>query len=209
MDLGLKISYLDEGLTEAYPDACFVEDTAIIHGQKALIARRARESRQGEEDHVAEVLSQELQVKRSAAPATIEGGDVIHLPDRLICGITQRTNEEGVAQLRDFLGVPVDTILDQSIVHLKSHVTYLGQDTMISTKKFAEHPVLKDFEVLVVPEEEVYAANTLAVRGKVLMADGHLRTQALVREVGFDVVSVDVSEFEKCEGALTCLSLLY
>ncbi len=209
MDLGLKISYLEERLAEAYPDACFVEDTAIIHGEKALIARLARESRQGEEGHVEEVLSQDLTVKRAEAPATVEGGDVIHLPDRLICGITQRTNQEGVDQLRDFLGVPVDTIIDQSMFHLKSYVTYLGQDTMIATSKLAEHPVLKGFEVLVVPDEEAYAANTLAVRDKVLMAEGHPKAQTMVRAAGFDVFCLDMSEFEKCEGALTCLSLLY
>ncbi|MFX1476319.1 MAG: N(G),N(G)-dimethylarginine dimethylaminohydrolase, partial [Promethearchaeota archaeon] len=105
--------------------------------------------------------------------------------------------------------VPVDTILDQSIVHLKTYVTYLGQDTMIATRKFAKHPILQGFEVLVVPDEEAYAANTLAVKDKVLMAEGHPKTQAMVQEAGFDVLSVDVSEFEKCEGALTCLSLLY
>lgn len=209
VDLGLKISYLDETISEAYPDACFVEDTAIIHGQKALIARLARESRQGEEIHVAEVLTDELVLKRAESPATIEGGDVIHLPDRLICGITQRTNQEGADQLKDFLGVPVDTILDQSIVHIKSYVTYLGQDTMIATRKFAEHPIIKGFEVIVVPDEEAYAANTLAIKGKVLMAEGHPKAQAMVKAAGFDVISLDVSEFEKCEGALTCLSLLY
>lgn len=209
MDLGLKISYLDERLAEAYPDACFVEDTAIIHGKKALIARLARESRQGEEGHVEEVLGQDLTVKRAEAPATIEGGDVIHLPYRLICGITQRTNQEGADQLRDFLGVPVDTIVDQSIVHLKSYVTYLGRNTMIVTRKYAEHPVLSGFDVLVVPEEEAYAANTLAIGDKVLMADGYPKAKAMVQEAGFDIVSLDVSEFAKCEGALTCLSLLF
>ena len=209
MDFGLKISYLDERLATAYPDECFVEDTAIIHGSKALIARLARESRQGEEDHVAEVLGEDLTVKRAEAPATIEGGDVIHLPGRLICGITQRTNQEGVDQLKDFLGVPVDTILDQSIVHLKSYVTYLGRDTMIATKKYADHPALSGFDVLAVPDEEAYAANTLAIGDTVMMADGHPKAQAMVEKVGFDVVSLDVSEFEKCEGALTCLSLLF
>jgi dimethylargininase len=80
---------------------------------------------------------------------------------------------------------------------------------MIATQRFADHPVIRGFEVLVVPDEEAYAANTLAVRGKVLMAAGHPRAQQMVEDAGFDVLALGMSEFEKCEGALTCLSLLY
>lgn len=207
MEMGLEIILLPPD--DEYPDSCFVEDTAIIHGGKALIARLAKESRQGEEDAIEEELREQLMVKRAKAPATIEGGDVIHLSGRLICGITQRTNQEGADQLEDFLDIPVDTIVDPSIVHLKSYVTYLGRDTMIATKKYADHSVLRDFDVLVVPDEEAYAANTLAIGDKVLMADGYPKAQAMVEKAGFDVVSVDVSEFAKCEGALTCLSLLF
>ena len=207
MELGLEVIHLPRD--DEHPDACFVEDNAVIQGGRALICRMAKESRRGEGVTVEEALREYMEVKRATAPATVEGGDVIHLPDRLISGVSQRTNLDGVAQMEAWLGVSVATITDPGIVHLKSYVTYLGGDTMIATRAYADHPALKGFRVLVVPDEEAYAADTLAIGETVLMASGRPRAQAMVREAGFDVVSMDVSEFEKCEGALTCLSLLF
>lgn len=206
-ELGIEVIAIPRD--DIHPDSCFVEDNAVIHGGRALICRMAKESRRGEEDAIEEALREYREVKRATAPATVEGGDVIHLPDRLISGMTPRTNPEGVAQMEAWLGVPVETIIDPGIVHLKSYVTYLGDNTMIATEAYARHPILKGFTVLKVPSEEGYAANTLAIGDTVLMPRGRPRAQAMVREAGFDVVPLDVSEFEKCEGALTCLSLLF
>lgn len=206
-ELGIEVIAIPRD--DVHPDSCFVEDNAVIHGGRALICRMAKESRRGEEDAVEEALREYREVKRATAPATVEGGDVIHLPDRLISGVTPRTNPEGVAQMEAWLGVPVETIIDPGIVHLKSYVTYLGDNTMIATEAYARYPILKGFTILRVPEEEGYAANTLAIGDTVLMPRGRPRAHAMVREAGFDVVPLDVSEFEKCEGALTCLSLLF
>ena len=206
-DLGIEVITIPRD--DEHPDACFVEDNAVIHRGKALICRMAKESRRGEEDAVKKTLEGYMEVKRAAFPATVEGGDVIHLPDRLISGVTERTNHEGVAQTAAWLGVAVDTIVELGIVHLKSYVTYLGKNTMIATRRYANHPTLEGFNVLVVPEDEGYAANTLALGDTVLMPKGRPRAQSMVREAGFDVIDLDVSEFEKCEGALTCLSLLF
>jgi len=205
----LRLDIITAPRDDERPDSCFVEDNAVIQRGKALICRMAKESRRGEEEGVEAVLKQYMPVKRAMAPATVEGGDIVHLPDRLISGVTERTNAEGVAQMGSWLGVRVDTIVDPNIVHLKSYVTYLGRNMMIVTKSYADHPALKGFRMLVVPDEERYAANTLAIGDTVLMPSGRPRAQAMVREAGFDVVSLDVGEFEKCEGALTCLSLLF
>jgi dimethylargininase len=207
LELGLEVIRVPRD--DLHPDSCFVEDNAVVHGGKALICRMARESRRGEEVEVEAALREYMTVKRAVAPATIEGGDVIHLQDRLISGVTQRTNLEGVAQLREWLGVPVDTIEDPGIVHIKSYVTYLGRGTMIATGKYASHPALEGFQMLVVPEGEEYAADTLAIGNTVVMPAGLPRAHELVREAGFDVIPLDVSEFEKCEGAITCLSILF
>ncbi len=150
-----------------------------------------------------------MPVKRAISPATIEGGDVLHLEDHLICGVTQRTNEEGVNQLRKWFEVEVKTVLDKSIVHLKSYISYLGNGVIISTRKYANHPVLEGFRVLVVPEDEAYAANALAIDEFVLMVRGFPKSEKIVREAGYEVITLDMSEFQKCEGALTCLSLLF
>lgn len=207
LELGLEVIRVPRD--DVRPDSCFVEDNAVVQGGRALICRMARESRRGEEAGVEEALREYMPVRRAVAPATVEGGDVIHLPDRLISGLTQRTNPEGVAQMREWLGVPVDTIADPGIVHLKSYVTYLGRGVMIATREYARHPVLDGFQVLVVPEGEEYAADTLAVGDAVIMPAGRPRAHGIVREAGFEVIPLDVSEFEKCEGAVTCLSILF
>lgn len=206
-ELGLEVITVPRDDLNA--DSCFVEDNAVVHGRKALICRMARNSRRGEVEAVAEVLGRYVQLARAEPPATIEGGDVIHLDDRLISGISQRTNPAGLSQLSEWLGVEVDTISDLGMVHLKSYLTYLGRNTMIASSRFAHHEVLRSFTVVEVPEDEAYAADTLAIGDTVIMAAGRPVSQRLVKRAGFSVVSLDVSEIEKCEGALTCLSVLF
>jgi len=194
---------------DAYPDSCFVEDTAVVHNNKAIIARMAAKSRQGEEDTVESLLGQYIPVRRISEPGTLEGGDVIHLPDRLISGVSQRTNVEGVFQMSDWLEVQVDAVRDPYIVHLKSHVTYLSGKTIVCRKSYADHPALEGYELLIVDDNEAYAANTLTIGNVVIMPAGFERTAETVSEAGYEVICLDVSEFEKCEGALTCLSILF
>jgi len=206
-ELGLDIIEMEQD--NELPDACFVEDTAVVHSGKALICRLAKESRRGEEMPVERLLRQYLKTKRAELPATIEGGDVIHLPEGMISGVTQRTNKEGVRQMSAWLGTEVTTVEDRSITHLKSYATFLGKGTMLATQQYATHPALAKFDVLVVPNDETYAANSLTIDGTVLLPAGRPKTTSLVRSAGYDVVNLDTSEFEKCEGALTCLSLLF
>lgn len=205
-DLGLEVIRVPRDDENA--DSCFVEDNAVIHRGKALICRMAKDSRRGETGAVESILRGIVRVKRATAPATVEGGDVVHFPDRLLSGVTQRTNNHGISQMREWLEVKVDTVQDPGIVHLKSYVTYLGRDFVISTKKYSKHPTLDGLKVLIVPEDERYAADTLSIGDTVLMAKGRPKSQTLVKNAGFDVVSLDVGEIEKCEGALTCLSLI-
>ena len=181
----------------------------VLHGNRASITRPAVESRRGEEVSIETVIREYKLTKRVQNPGTIEGGDVIHLDDFLISGLTQRTNIEGVQQTADWLEVPIETLEDPSIIHLKSHVTYLGEKMFASTKQFVSHPLLSDYTKVVIPEHEAYAANTLTCNGSVLMPKGHVESIQLIEDAGFDVMPLDVSEFEKCEGALTCLSILF
>ncbi|MFW9958162.1 MAG: dimethylarginine dimethylaminohydrolase family protein [Candidatus Odinarchaeota archaeon] len=206
-ELGLDLIELP--IDEEHPDSCFVEDTAIIFGEKAIITRMAKQSRRGEDNQIEEYLRKYKHLSRIKAPGTIEGGDVIHLTDSLICGITERTNHEGVTQATKFLKVHIEVIEDNSIIHLKSHVTYIDNDTIITTKRFAEHPVLHRYRQLIVPEDEEYASNTLTINGNVLMSSWHPKSIEMVKDAGFDVIPMDMSEFEKCEGAITCLSLIF
>ena len=156
-----------------------------------------------------EVLGEHLRLKRAVAPATVEGGDVVHFEDRLLSGVSQRTNLEGVRQMSEWLEVEVNTLEDPRMMHLKSHVTYLGSNIVIATEEYADHSSLKGREVIVVPRGEEYAADTLAIDDTVLMASGRPKSHDVVRQAGFKVLPLDVSEMEKCDGALTCLSLLF
>ena len=207
-ELGVEVFKLPR--EDKFPDACFVEDTAVIVKDKVFVTRLENESRRGEEEAIIKSLEENYSIKQATPPATIEGGDVIHLEKHLICGITQRTNLQGAKQLQVALEKPVVTLTDESIIHLKSHVTYLGKNTMLVTDKYAEHPVLKDFEKLVVHKHERYAANSLTVNDVVLLPKLYTKTHQLVKNAGFnDIMILDTSEFEKCEGALTCLSLIF
>jgi dimethylargininase len=196
-------------MLESHPDSCFVEDTAVIHGKRALITRMKPESRRGEETAVELILSEHLDIRSAIEPATVEGGDVLHLNGRLISGISQRTNPEGIAQMENWFNIQVDTIKDVGIVHLKSYLTYLGKGVILGTERYQHHEAIADLEFLVLPKTEAYAANTLALGDVVLMPANYPKSHEIVREAGFDVIPIDVSEFEKCEGALTCLSLLF
>lgn len=206
-DLGLQIILLPR--EDSLPDSCFVEDTAVIFGKKAFITRMARESRRGEEVAIIDTLSNYLHIQQAIAPATIEGGDVIHLERGLIAGITQRTSLEGIQQMQKWLGTSVETITNPSIMHLKSYVTFLGKRTILITKEFENHPNLKRFRKIIVPNDEKYAANTLRINRVILMAANRPKSIQLVRDAGFEVIPIDTTEFEKCDGALTCLALIF
>lgn len=206
---GLGLDIIRLGRDDENPDSCFVEDTAVVHGPRALICLPAVESRRREVGAVEAALSEHVEVKRAAHPATVEGGDVLHLPDRLVCGLTRRTNAEGVAQMGDWLGVRVDTVSDPSIMHLKSYVSHISEGSILVTKAFASHPSLSGCEKLIVPDGEEYAANVLSANGAVLMPAGYPKTKRLLESAGLEVVALEMTEFPKCDGAMTCLSILF
>ncbi|MHA2168638.1 MAG: dimethylarginine dimethylaminohydrolase family protein [Candidatus Kariarchaeaceae archaeon] len=206
-ELGLDLIVLDQD--NHLPDSCFVEDNAILHGSKAFISRMSPESRRAEVQAVAKVLQDYKSIKQAAEPATIEGGDVIHTPTHLISGITQRTNQLGVDQMSKWLKVKVDTCIDPSIIHLKSYVTYLGNNQVLTTQKYAKHPTFNEFEKVFVPLGEEYAANSLTIGNVVIIPDKHPKTTKNLEDHGYEVLSLNMSQFEMCEGALTCLTLLF
>jgi dimethylargininase len=205
----LGVDLIELELDDKHPDSCFVEDTVVVHGNHAIITRMAMESRRGESSGVESVLSEFKQIRRIEAPGTLEGGDVVHLPDSLICGITKRTNHEGASQMAQWLKTPVQLIEDSNIMHIKSHITYLSNNIIIVNPRYADDPVLNSFSKIVLPIEEIHSANTLTVNGVVIMSARHNRSSQLVKDSGFEVVQLNMSEFEKCDGALTCLSIIF
>lgn len=205
-ELGIEVIRLPRD--DEHPDSCFVEDAAVVFDKRALVCRMAKESRRGEEPGVEAILRQYASTKAAVPPATIEGGDVIRLEERLICGITQRTNEAGAQQMREWLETWVDTVVDSSIVHLKSYVNYLGEDMMISTARYARHSLFEGFDVIVVRDEDWYSTNNLVIGETVIMPKGFPKTELMLKNAGFRALALEMTEFPKCEGALTCLSIL-
>lgn len=197
---------------EAHPDACFVQDTAVVYGTLAIIAHPGAESRRGEEAAVADVLARHRRLAEIRAPATLEGGDVLIIGTRVFVGVSDRTNRGGFAQLRDLLeleGASVHALEVEEGLHLLSGCTYLGRGVLLAAGPYADLPAFSGLDVVRVPEEEAAAANALGLGDHVVLPQGYPRTAALIRERGFRLLPVDLSEFAKADGGATCLSLIF
>jgi dimethylargininase len=208
--LGLKLVPI--GADNTLPDSCFVEDTAAIFDEKAVICNMKTESRAVEVVEVAKVLSKIKDTYYIRSPATIDGGDILRVEHTVFVGLTSRTNLHAVKQLEgilaksDFKVVPVRV---HNVLHLKSACTYLGDNQVAVAEGFFDTNLLHDYRKIVVPKGEEYAADCLAVNGTVLVAKGYPKTRSLIEEEGFSTREMDVSEFRKGDGALTCLSILF
>jgi dimethylargininase len=207
--LGLNLTWIrgDNSL----PDSCFVEDTALVFGEKAVICNMRVKSRANEVAEVAKVIGELEETYRINPPATIDGGDVLVVEDRVFVGISARTNPHAISQLKKILEntrmnvVPVKV---RKVLHLKSACTYLGNGVVILSRGCFDTNVLRDLGKIIVPRGEEYAADCLAINGTVLMAKGHSETRKLVEKKGFRVEELEMSEFRKGDGALTCLSII-
>lgn len=192
------------------PDGCFVEDTAIVTEEVAIITRPGDPSRRGEPERIAEVLRQHKPIERIIAPACVEGGDVMRVGQHFYIGLSQRTNEGGVQQLSQILaqyGYTSSTIPVQGVLHLKTGITYIEQDTFVTTAEFVEH--FAEFAPIQVSPQEAYAANCLRINERVLLPSGFPQVKQTLLKCGFSLIELELSEFEKMDGGLTCLSLLF
>jgi dimethylargininase len=208
--LGCRVIRLP-GLPE-HPDSVFVEDTAVVLDEIAVIARPGAESRRGEIATVAEALQAYRRLAAIEAPATLDGGDVLVTPRRIFVGISGRTNTDGVAQLAaiaapfgyETIAVPVTGCL-----HLKSAVTRPGSDALLVNPAWVDVKVLGDVDLIEVDPSEPGAANVLQIGDRVICAAEHPRTRARLEAAGFVTVSVPAGELAKAEGGLTCGSLVF
>jgi len=197
---------------ERFPDSCFMQDPAVVIAGHAIIGRPGAPSRQGEEDALAAALTGRFPLTRLIPPATLEGGDVLILPDRVVVGRSGRTNAAGIAQLAVVLaetGLPVYAAPVESYLHLLTAVTHIGQGVLLAIEGWPLPPPLADLDVVRVPPEEAYAANSLGIGEHVIVPAGYPRTETMLRAHGFDILSVPMSEFAKADGGVTCLSLVW
>ena len=196
------------------PDACFVDDCAVVLGGQALLTRPGAPSRAAEPETLAGVLAGLVDdLHRMTAPASLDGGDVLRLGRTLVAGRSERTSQDGIGQLARFaeaLGGRVEVAaVPPGTLHLQSAVTALADDAVVGTAELLEQPALRGVPTkVVVPPEEATAGNVLALGTTVVVPAGCPRTAAAVAALGFEVREVDLGEFAKADGGATCLSLL-
>ena len=213
--LALTILNADEG----YPDSTFVEDTAVIvnglaERQSAILTRPGAPSRSGEVDNIAEVLFQFFPERLAIEdPGTVDGGDVCEADNHLFIGISERTNEAGAEQLAQFvrqLGYSasrIDIRTIKNLLHLKSGLSYLGDNRMVVIDELADVAAHHGYDLVRVDSGEQYAANCVRVNDNVLVAAGFPRFERELQDLGYQTLPLAMTEFQKMDGGLSCLSL--
>jgi dimethylargininase len=210
LDLGLRVIALQP--EDEYPDAVFVEDPAIVLDEIAVIARSGAESRRGEAQSLARELAKYRPLQWMEAPATLDGGDVMCVGQTLFVGLSARTNAAGVRQLASFVethGYRVRPVAVQGCLHLKSALSWLGDDTVLVHRPWIDASALARMRLIDTPAGEEQGTNVLLVGDTVLVANGFPETAACIAALGRKVRVVDNSELRKAEGALTCCSLIF
>ncbi|HAP44713.1 MAG: N(G),N(G)-dimethylarginine dimethylaminohydrolase [Spirochaetes bacterium GWD1_61_31] len=196
---------------ERYPDSTFVEDTAVLTDECAIITNPGAPTRQGEEQAIRDTLASHFRhFERIQAPGTLEGGDIMRVGRHFYIGRSARTNEEGARQLAGFLaalGYTSSTIPVRQFLHLKTGMTQLDADTILLAGEFQDRPEFTGLRRILVTPEEDYAVNCLCLNGFVVMPAGFPKTRAAIEAAGFQVKETPMSEFRKIDGGLTCLSL--
>ena len=208
---GIEVILLDP--LADHPDAYFVEDTAVVVPEFAVIANPGAEARKGEEEPIARILSGfRRTVVHVQPPGTLDGGDVLQAGKQFFIGLSGRTNPHGAEQLAGVLGnhgYSAVTVAVESGLHLKSGVSSIGEDTLLTTESLAGHGAFRKFRRIVLDPEDGYAANSLWINGTLIMPKGFPRARRKLEAAGFEPVELDVSEARKMDGGLSCMSIRF
>ena len=194
------------------PDAVFVEDTAIVLDEIAIVTRPGAPSRRDEIDGVASLLAVHRPVRALAAPATLDGGDVLRLGRTLYVGRSGRSNAHGIEQLRSLaapFGYEVVSVEFTGCLHLKSAVTALADGLLLHNPAWVSAAAFPGCDVVAVDEREPQAANALLIDGTIVFPSQHPRTCERLIARGLRVTTIDASELGKAEGGVTCCSLVF
>lgn len=195
-----------------YADAVFVEDPAIVLDEVAVMTRMGAESRRGESASLAEVVGRYRPLRWIVEPGTIEGGDVVRVGSKVFVGRSARSNGEGIAQLGRLLapfGYWVAGVDMRDCLHLKSACSYLGRDTVLANRAWLDLAPLGDVRVIEVVQDEPGAADVLAIGDTVIIPASFPATAARLERAGWKDLPVDVSELQKAEAGVTCMSLVF
>jgi dimethylargininase len=194
------------------PLSVFVEDSAVVVDEVAVMTRQGARDRRAEGDTISPTLSCYRPLEFMKPPATLDGGDIIRVDRTLFVGISKRTNVEGIAQLREILqpyGYEVKEVKVNKCSHLKSACTFIGRGAVLMNPKKVDASAFAGFDIVNVPDSEPDAGNTLLAGDKLFLPSTFNETQKLLEHRGFEVQTIDISEFQKAGGALTCMSLIF
>ena len=207
---GCSVQRLSAGVDMA--DGVFVEDTAVVFDEIAIIARPGAESRRAETADVEEALKHHRLLGHIEAPGTLDGGDVLVVGRSVFVGSSSRTNAAGIEQLRrlvEYFGYSLQTVAVRGCLHLKAAVTAVTDETLLMNREWARADEFVGLDIVDVHPDEPRGANVARVNGRLLYAAAFPRTQERLERRGHGVTTVDLSEIAKAEGAVTCCSLIF
>jgi dimethylargininase len=210
-ECGLNVTVL-ETLND-FPDSTFIEDVALCTSKFALITNPGAPERNGEKLFILETLKEFFNIiEEIKSPGTLDAGDVMMAGNDFYIGISERTNHEGAEQLINILqkyGMTGKKVPLSTMLHLKTGLSYLENNNLLVSGEFINNPAFENFSRIIVDEKESYSANSLWVNGKVIVPKGHPNTKSQIEKAGFTTIEIDVSEFQKLDGGLSCLSLRF
>lgn len=211
INCGLAVTILEAD--EHFPDSTFVEDAAILTPKCAIITNPGAESRKGEIVAIEKAVRGFYQnIEKISGNGTVDGGDIMMVAKHFYIGLSERTNREGARQLTEILkkyGMTASTVSLEKMLHLKSGLSYLEDNNLVITEEFVDRADFQKFNKLIVDKSEEYAANCVWINGKVLIATGYPKTKQLIEKASYQIIELDMSEYRKLDGGLSCLSLRF
>lgn len=207
----VSINYLEAD--EAFPDSTFVEDTAVLTKDFAVLSNPGATTRNGEIHSVLVELQKSFEkIYTIETPGFLDGGDVLQADDVFYIGLSERTNENGAQQLKAILeseNYSAHVITLEKFFHLKTGIAYLGNNKMVVAGEFIENPLFDSYDKITIPIEDEYSANCILVNDYIILPSGYESTTEKFKLAGFDVIEVGTSEFQKQDGGVSCLSLRF
>ena len=184
----------------------------MVTADVAVITNPGAAPSKGEVESIARVLTDFRKTERILAPGTLDGGDVLQVGNHFFIGVSQRTNQDGAAQLGRILERFGNTWVTLPVgdgLHFKSGVNYVGKNTLLVTADFADNPELRGYDKIILQSDDAYAANTLLVNDRLLTPAGFPRARKQLEGLGLEIIELETSEMRKMDGGLTCLSLRF
>jgi len=210
-ECGLEVIVLEE--SEQYPDSTFIEDVALLTRNLAIITKPGVKSRRGETTKIKKILRGfYTNIEEVREPGTIEGGDIMMVGSHFYIGLSERTNESGAKQVIKYLekyGMSGSVIRLEKMFHLKTGVAYLEHNNLVASGELLTKEEFQKFNILKIEEDESYAANCIWINDRVLIPKGYPKARETIEGAGYMIKEVDVSEFRKLDGGLSCLSLRF